>query len=87
MLVGLLTGHINLQYMLHKMRRTKNFSCRRCGAEKEMSEHIPCECLVLEKIRIQTFGFARMDPNQIKEARLSSIVAFGKGARRLNAPL
>ncbi len=35
MLVGVLTGHINLQYMLHKMR-AKTHSYRRCGAEKEM---------------------------------------------------
>ncbi len=54
--------------------------CRRCGAEKKRSEHILCECLALEKIRMQTLGFARMDPDQIKEVRLSSIVAFGNGA-------
>ncbi len=32
MLIGLLTGHINLWYMLHKMRRAETPSCRRCGA-------------------------------------------------------
>ncbi len=62
MLVGLLNGHINLQHMLHKMRRVKTPSCRRCGAEKETSVHILWECLVLEKVRMQTSGFARMDP-------------------------
>ncbi len=67
MLVGLLTGHINLQCMLHKMRRAKTPSCRRCGAEKETLVHILCECPVLEKVRMQTFGFTRMDPEQIKE--------------------
>ncbi len=87
MLVRLLTGQINLHYTLHKMRRTKNPSCRRCGAEKEMSEHILCECLVLEKISMQTLGFTRMDPDKIKVAILSSIVAFNKGAGLLNSPL
>ncbi len=86
MLVGLLTGQINLHYMLYKMRRAKNPSCRRCGAEKEISEHILCECLGLEKIKMQTLCFARMDPDQIKKARLNSIVAFGKGAGLLNRP-
>ncbi len=70
MLVGLLTGHINLHYMLHKIWRAKNASCRICGVEKETSEHILCECF--EKIRIQNLGFARRDPNQIKEAILCS---------------
>ncbi len=69
MLVGLLTGHINLQYMLYKMRRAKTLSCRRYGAEKETSVHILCECLVLEKVRMRTLDFARMGPEQIKEAR------------------
>ncbi len=78
MLVGLLTGHIDLQYRLHKMRRAKTPSCRRYGAEKETLVHILCECPVLEKVRVQTFGFARMDSEQIKETRLSGIVALGK---------
>ncbi len=63
MLVGLLTGHINLHYMLRKERRAKTSSCRRCGTEKETSVHILCECTVLEKIRMQTLGFAKMDPD------------------------
>ncbi len=40
MLVGLLTRRINLQYMLHKMRRAKTPLCRRCDAEKEISVQI-----------------------------------------------
>ncbi len=31
----------------------------------------------LEMVRMQTLGFARMDSEQIKEARLSEIVALG----------
>ncbi len=78
MLVGLLTGHINLQYRLHKMRKAKTPSCRRCSAERETSVHILCECPVLEKVRMQTYGFARMDLEHIKVVRLSGIVALGK---------
>ncbi len=79
MLVGLLTGHINLQYMLHKMRKAKTPSRRKCCAEKETLVHILCECSVLEKVRMHILGFARMDPEQIREARLSGIVALVKG--------
>ncbi len=42
----------------------------RCGAEKGTSVHILRECPVLEKVRMQTVNFVRMDPEQIKEARL-----------------
>ncbi len=58
-LVGLLTGHINLQYMLHKMKRAKTSSCRRCGAEKEMSVHMPCECPVLKKSKDADCGLCQ----------------------------
>ncbi len=80
MLTELLTGHINLQYMLRKMRRAKTPSCRRCGAEEETLVNILCECPVLEKVRMQTLGFTRMDLEKIKEARLSGIMALSKRA-------
>ncbi len=65
MVVGFLTGHINLQYRLHKMRRAKTLSCRRCSAEKETSVHILCEWPVLEKGSMQILDFARVDLKQI----------------------
>ncbi len=34
---------------------------------------------VLEKVRMQTLSIARMDPGQIKEARVSGIMALGRG--------
>ncbi len=40
-----------MQYMLHKMRRAKTPSCRRCAAEKETLVHILRECPVLEKVK------------------------------------
>ncbi len=73
--------------MLHKIGRAKTPSCKRCGVEKETSVHILCECPVLEKLRMQTLGFARMDPEQIKEARVNGIVSLGKGTGFLNSPL
>ncbi len=87
MLIRLLTGHINLQYMLRKMRRAKTPSCRKCGAEKETSVYILSEYPVLGKVKMQTLGFARMDLERIKETRLSGIVALGKGVGLLNSPL
>ncbi len=56
MLVGLLNRHINLHHMPHKKRRAKTPSCRRYGAEKEMSELNLCESLAQENLRMQTLG-------------------------------
>ncbi len=76
------------QFAIHAAQNeeAKTPSCRRCGAEKETSVHILCECLVLEKVRMQILGFTRMDPEQIKEARLSGIIALGKRVGLLNSP-
>ncbi len=40
-----------------------------------------------EERRMQTLGFVRMDPDQIKEARLISIVALSKEAGLMNSTL
>ncbi len=37
------------------------------------------------KLGMQTLGVARMDPEQIKETRLSGIVVLGKGAGLLDS--
>ncbi len=52
-----------------------------------MSVHILSECPALETKRMQTLDFARMNPDRIKEARLSSIALLGKGAGLLNGPV
>ncbi len=57
---------------------SKKLPHRRCGTEKEKSGNILCECPALEKIRMQTLCFAGIDPDQIKEAKLSSIMVLGK---------
>ncbi len=69
------------------MRRANTPACRRCGAEKETSVHILRECSVLEKERMQSLDFTRMDQKQIKEARLSEIVTLGKGGWTPEQPL
>ncbi len=54
---------------------------------KGTSVHILYGCSTLEKLRMQTLGFARMNPEKIKKARLSGIMALGKGAGLLNSSL
>ncbi len=85
MLIGFLTGHISLQYMLHKMRAKTPHAGD--AVQKRKHRYTLCECPVLEKVRMQTLGCTRMDPEQIEEARLSGIMALGKRAGLLNSPL
>ncbi len=48
-----------------------------------MSVYILCECPALERMRRKILGRARMEPEQIKEVRMSGIVALSEGAGML----
>ncbi len=81
MLVGFLTGHIHLYSMLHKMRRAKTTHVEDVVQKRKRRYTFYVNVRHWKRsFRIQTLGFARMDLDQVKEARLSSIVVLGKGA-------
>ncbi len=42
---------------------------------------------MLEKVMMQTLDFPRVNPEQLKEARLSGIMALGKGSGLIDSPL
>ncbi len=69
MLAGLLTGHTNLRYMLHKMRKEKSPPYKKCGAEKETLVHILCECPALQRMWRKPLGKAWMELDRIKEVK------------------
>jgi hypothetical protein len=48
---GLHTGHNTLRRHLHLRGLSDSPLCRRCGAEKETSAHILCECEALASLR------------------------------------
>ena len=58
--IGLLTGHLNLNGHLHKIGNDVNSLCRRCLSGNETVEHLLCECesLTISRGRIigQSFG-------------------------------
>ncbi len=54
----------------------KNPLCRKCDAEKKTLVHILCECAALEKKRTGVLEETQIDPDMIKEMRLSGIMAL-----------
>ena len=56
---GLLTGHCRLNKHLKTMRLTQDPLCRFCRREPETSEHILCDCEVLERKRMIYIGQGR----------------------------
>ncbi len=75
MLVGFPTRHINLDYMQHKMWRAdsllQEMQCRK-GNVATHSVRMPG----VGNGKAGALGFARMDPEQIEEARLSALRAL-----------
>ncbi len=86
MLVGLLIGHINLQYMLHKIRRAKTPSRRRYGVEKETSVHILWNAWCW-KGKDADLGFCQDRSGTNKRYATEWDRAFNKRAQLLNSPL
>ena len=62
---GLLTGHNTLRRHPYVMGLSKNPICRKCGTEKEISDHILCECEALASLRHAYLGSFFLDPEDI----------------------
>ncbi len=77
MLVRLLTRHANRRCMLHKKERVNHHHAGNSVQKKK--RRLLCECPALERARSKTFSRAQLEPDQIKEVRLSSIVNRAKG--------
>ena len=52
-LIGILTGHLNLQSHLHKIGCSGSSRCRACGEDNEPLEHFLCHCPAFACIRTQ----------------------------------
>ena len=55
-LVGVLTGHTNLNYHLNKIGIVNTPTCRGCGLEPETARHFVCFCPALKKLRTRHLG-------------------------------
>ena len=60
------------------MGLTNSPLCRRCGAEDETSDHIPCECEALVSLRHAYFGSLFLDPEVVKSLSVGEISNFSK---------
>jgi ribonuclease HI len=85
---GMLTGHYPLNARLNKMRLipTEESYCRFCGFEEEEVEtarHVLCECVGLERLRVQHFGpsMTNVTPQFIRDAPIKTLLRFLESLR------
>jgi hypothetical protein len=74
--IGLLTGHNTLRRHLHIMWLVDSPLCRKCGAAKETSAHVLCECEALATLRHIYLGSFFLDPENVSDLSLRAIWNF-----------
>jgi hypothetical protein len=67
---GRLTGLNTPRRHLHPLGLLDSLLCRRCGADKETSAHILCECEALASLRHAYLGYFFLEPEDIKSISL-----------------
>ena len=72
---GLHTGHSTLRRHRYIMWMVDSPLCR-CGAEKETSDHVLCECEALASLRHACLGSFFLDPEDVRSLSLSTVCNF-----------
>jgi hypothetical protein len=78
-ITGLLTGQNILRRHLYLMGLRNNPTCRKCGNEKETSDHILCECEALASLRDAHMDSFFLDHADVINISIGAIWNFGKG--------
>ncbi|KAJ8937661.1 hypothetical protein NQ318_011345 [Aromia moschata] len=77
-IVGLFTGHCPLMRHHTTIGGENDPDCRRCGEEEETSFHILCECPALAAIRYSILGAITIEPKEVTDAPLETVLKFLK---------
>jgi hypothetical protein len=86
---SLLTAHITLRRHRYIMQLNGSRLCRRCGAEKETSAHVLCECEALVTLRHAYLGSFFLDPQDVRSLCVGQIWNYIKeqGSHNLDISL
>ena len=80
--IGLLTGHIGVNYMLHKMGISDTPQCELCNTEIETVRHVLENCPSLMDIRRAIYGKEIVTLPEIQKGGLARMVRFAKRSER-----
>lgn len=79
MLIGVLTGHCKVGYMISKYDRSIQDFCRSCGNEEELEtiKHLMCDCPALSQRRLLHLGKPFFDElSDLAEIGLKELLGF-----------
>ena len=85
-LIGVLTGHVSLNYHLHKIGIVDDPICRGCGFEPETARHFVCTCPALRNLRMRHLGDSYMTPEEQAKLDLANVLSFIIGSKWLIVP-
>jgi hypothetical protein len=81
--VGLLTGHCDLNGHLFKLALSNCPTCDRCQKENETATHILCECEAPAHLRFCHLGRYFMEPSDYIDVPTYKILHYIRSARLL----
>ncbi|XP_071050783.1 uncharacterized protein [Onthophagus taurus] len=73
LVIGLIISHWHLQKHLLNMGISNTDICRGCGEEEESAEHILCDCVALQTLRLSIFGDIQIRMSGIRAAQPGQI--------------
>ncbi|KAK9501976.1 hypothetical protein O3M35_012594 [Rhynocoris fuscipes] len=76
MIVGLQTGHWDLNNHMHNRLLADDDLCRFCLEEEETTVHVLCQCEGLARLRLRIMGEPYPSPCSFMEEPLSRLKAF-----------
>ena len=81
-LIGLLTGHADLNRHLTLMKVRSDPTCPLCQEEEEIALHLLGRCSALSITRLTLLGLYRMDYTELGNIRWPLLLKLAKGSRR-----
>lgn len=82
-IVGVITGHIDLNSYLKRIGRRDDPLCDRCSLGEETAQHFFCECPAWASHRRDLYGSEQLNPTEVLTAEISKVNAFIKRTGRL----
>jgi hypothetical protein len=75
-MVGLFTGHSNLEGHLFKLVLTDDPTCERCLKEDESATHNLCDCEAIAYLRFGHLGYFLTEPSDTYDAPINKFLHF-----------
>ncbi|RYX81013.1 hypothetical protein EON73_05060, partial [bacterium] len=81
-LIGILTGHCNVNSYLGRIGRRDDTDCDHCGLAEDTAQHFLCECIAFKEIRAIFLGSEKIEYNSVSKLNLQKILEYINASNR-----